>query len=621
MLTFETMKFPFLILLSAALAVPASAQNPVKMVPVKNVDPTIQFQEFEGWGVSLAWWAHVVGQFPEPARTDYLEKTFDVKKGLGLNFVRYNIGGGENPLYAAPGKNFLEFRTAVPGYLRADGTYDWNADAAQRTVLQYALGHGANRTEAFSNSPPYWMTQSGSVTGNYEGKDNIKPEFDAAFANYLATVTKHFRDEWGVKFDTLEPLNEPDGHWWKFGNHQEGAFVEPPHQNEIIKQTAQAVKNLDLNTSIAASDDSVIDDAVRTFAQYDAQTLATLSRINTHTYGGSARAQLSTLVLSADKPLWMTEYGDGDASGMQMARQINADIRGLHPVAWAYWQVVDNVDGWGFLKNPLTDITKPQYEINRKFYVMGQFSRFIRPDAKFIAVDNRDTLAAFDAQKGILTLVVTNSTDADMPVNYDLSIFSQYGATARVIRTSPTQNNAEIAATKIYRDILTTVNSPQSVTTYVVTGVKFDGQLGFDPQRFYTLTNPLTNRVLQARTDSLTEPQTVITGARATSKRAQWRIVGLGGGKYQLFNRANGLALDVTEASLQSGASVAIYPDKADEPGQSNQQWKIQSGPNETFQLVNTLSGLKLSSPNGIDAPVTQSAPANGQNWRIALVK
>ena len=383
------------------------------------------FRSFEGWGVSLAWWAHVVGQFPEPARTDYLEKTFDLEKGLGLNFVRYNIGGGENPLYQAPNKTFLEFRTAVPGYLRADGSYDWSADAAQRYVLQYALKHGVNHTEAFSNSPPYWMTQSGSVTGNYEGKDNIKPEFDAAFAKYLATVTKHFRDEWKINFDTLEPLNEPDGNWWKFGNHQEGAFVEPPHQNAIIQQTARAVKEAGLNTPIVASDDSIIDDAVRTFAQYDEQTLATLSRINTHTYGGSARAQLSTLVLGAGKPLWMTEYGDGDASGMQTARQITADIRGLHPAMWAYWQIVDNANGWGMLKNEMTDISKPQYQINRKFYVMGQFSKFIRPGARFIAVDDRDTLAAFNAKTGVLTIVVTNSTDADMPVNYDLSAFQR----------------------------------------------------------------------------------------------------------------------------------------------------------------------------------------------------
>ena len=61
------------------------------------VDPSIQYQTLQGWGTSLAWWANVVGGFPEPVRSDYIRKVFDPVEGLGLNVVRYNIGGGENP--------------------------------------------------------------------------------------------------------------------------------------------------------------------------------------------------------------------------------------------------------------------------------------------------------------------------------------------------------------------------------------------------------------------------------------------------------------------------------------------------------------------------------------------
>src|SRR5215472_18941511 len=73
------------------------------------VDPSIQYQTFGGWGTSLAWWGNVVGGFPEPARSDYIQKVFDPIDGLGLNVVRYNIGGGENPDY-----HFMEYRAAVP---------------------------------------------------------------------------------------------------------------------------------------------------------------------------------------------------------------------------------------------------------------------------------------------------------------------------------------------------------------------------------------------------------------------------------------------------------------------------------------------------------------------------
>jgi O-glycosyl hydrolase len=88
------------------------------------VDPATQFQTFEGWGTSLAWWAHVVGNWPESARSEIIDKTFDPVKGLGFNVARYNIGG-ENPLHLAPNKQFLTFRTAVPSYqpFRGQGNF------------------------------------------------------------------------------------------------------------------------------------------------------------------------------------------------------------------------------------------------------------------------------------------------------------------------------------------------------------------------------------------------------------------------------------------------------------------------------------------------------------------
>ena len=47
-----------------------------------------------------------------------------------------------------------------------DGTWDWEQDANQRWVLLQARERGASVFEAFSNSPPYWMTYSGRASGN-----------------------------------------------------------------------------------------------------------------------------------------------------------------------------------------------------------------------------------------------------------------------------------------------------------------------------------------------------------------------------------------------------------------------------------------------------------------------
>ena len=47
-----------------------------------------------------------------------------------------------------------------------DGTWDWSQDENQRWVMLQARERGACIFEAFSNSPPFWMTYSGRGSGN-----------------------------------------------------------------------------------------------------------------------------------------------------------------------------------------------------------------------------------------------------------------------------------------------------------------------------------------------------------------------------------------------------------------------------------------------------------------------
>ena len=180
------------------LILPTSAS--MRAEAVVTIDPSIRYGTWQGWGTSLAWWAKVVGGFPEPSRSDYMTKGFDPVQGLGLNIVRYNIGGGENPLYQAPNKESLSFRAAVPGYEPSRGVWDWNADANQRWVLKSAIQHGANQLEAFSNSPPWWQTVSGSVGGGHNASDNLRPDADTDFADYLTQVVQYFHESWGGDF-------------------------------------------------------------------------------------------------------------------------------------------------------------------------------------------------------------------------------------------------------------------------------------------------------------------------------------------------------------------------------------------------------------------------------------
>ena len=131
-----------------------------------KINPAVRHQTFEGWGTSLGWWANHVGGWSADARDAVVEAVVDPATGLGYNLFRYNIGGGENPTHQHMGA-FKE----MPGFEPSAGTWTWDADANQRAILQRIVERGGTGIflEAFSNSPPYWMTTSGCASGNTDG--------------------------------------------------------------------------------------------------------------------------------------------------------------------------------------------------------------------------------------------------------------------------------------------------------------------------------------------------------------------------------------------------------------------------------------------------------------------
>ncbi len=165
-----------------------------------KLNPALRQQRFEGWGTSLCWWANNVGGWAPDKRNALVDLVADPVNGLGYNVFRYNIGGGENPAHT----HMDTFRD-MPGFEQENGTFDWDVDANQRAVLLRLAERGsATIFEAFSNSPPYWMTSSGCASGNSDGSNNLKANSYDAFADYLVQVVKHYRDAFGVTFRTLE---------------------------------------------------------------------------------------------------------------------------------------------------------------------------------------------------------------------------------------------------------------------------------------------------------------------------------------------------------------------------------------------------------------------------------
>ena len=429
---------------------------------------------FDGWGTSLCWWANVCGGYAN--RNSYASLAFTTLK---LNIVRYNIGGGENPNIA----NTMEYRAQMPGFEPTNGVWNWSADAHQRWMLKQAIALGANRVVAFANSPPWWMTVSGSVTGAPGSTNNLQTGYETNFASYLATVVSNLPVLDGVHFDLVTPMNEPMGSWWTLGGRQEGCHMSADQQARMVNDLRVTLNSQNLAAGIDASEDNDEQSAINSINAYgSAQTNVAL--VTSHTYGANNPTGFRDLAARLRQPAWVSEYGDGDGTGITMARRIHDDITGAWVRAWVYWQVVDNAGGWGLLYNPLDGSGNTAITFNKKFYVMGQFSEYIRPGSRILGVDDSNSLAAYNPTNRTLVIVAVNDSTNTLTVSYNLTGFTNLPAQTSGVRTSPTENLSAISALPITNKIFTATLIPQSVTTFILNNVT-PAPLGSAPRAWY----------------------------------------------------------------------------------------------------------------------------------------
>ena len=424
-------------------------------------------QTFEGWGTSLAWFANRAGGWSDDNRVRLARALFDPEKGLGLTYARFNIGGGDDPANPKP---ILLPQNKMPGYEQSQGTYDWSADANQRWFLLKALSLGVQLTEAVSYSPPYWMTISGTTQGGNGGSSNLQQRFyghgEGSFADYLTTVTQHYRDAWDVRFRTLVPMNESAQTWWKAGDQkQEGCHFSSEEQDRLIQDTAKLLSTKGLLTTVAASDENDLDVESKELGGYSDETLRSLQQITTHTYAGTGRAELRAVAQKLNKRLSMSEWGsDPDPEGKDLATQITRDVSELGAVNWSVWQP----DWPGLLR---IDYDHEKFQYRPAYGVYENFTRFIRPGAQVLPTDDPMTLAAYDARNHRLVLVTQNWAEREETLMFSLGELSFSNGTASAYRFSSDEMKV-LGTTGIKDRVFRAVVPPHSVTTFVVSGLQ-----------------------------------------------------------------------------------------------------------------------------------------------------
>lgn len=246
--------------------------------------------------------------------------------------------------------------------------------------------------------------------------------------------------------------NEPD-----IAVTYESAFWTPTEFQVFCRDYAGAI-----GAPVMMPESFRFDPAVSNPTLNDPAAAANVAYIGGHLYGTGVRDY--PLARALGKPLWMTEYLVNDqtlSSALGTAEQITDSVTVGHMSAYIWWKTIGNANG---LLNAAGD---PQ----RRGFVMGQFSRFVRPgDVRVHVSGNTGPLAlsAFrDPVSGRFAIVAVNNTTRSETQRFDLS--GPVPSTVTPWMTSATQSLAAQSSVAVSGGSFTYELPAQSIVTFAGT--------------------------------------------------------------------------------------------------------------------------------------------------------
>jgi O-glycosyl hydrolase len=662
----------------ATAAGPAAVTHLPALVPVASSaatatvrpDPSYVDRPFEGWGTSLVWFANATGNYPPEIRDRLADLVFG-EDGLNLNIARYNIGGGnapDVPNYLRPGGAVQGWWKAPAGTTHTDKDWwnpedpaDWNlnADATQRWWVD-KIKSRITHWETFSNSPPYFQTVSGFVSGGTDSsKDQIRPETIDDFATYLVRVTRELETSHGIRVSTLDPLNEPNTTYWgtklganglPTGGGQEGAHAGPALQDAVVRAVAAKLAAEGRSTKVSAMDETNPGTFISDWTSYSDAARAAVSQLNVHTYGTSQRTAVRDIAKGEDKPLWMSEvegsWGTGQsftsmAPGLGMAQHMVDDLRELEPTAWVLWQPVEDYDNqkpggetaaglnWGEIQMPFnckatdTLATCPIYT-NTKFNTVRNLTHYIRPGDHLLKTGDTNSVAALSPKNQLKVVYVNDSTSA-RTVKLDLSEFARVedGATVTPIVTST--SGALVPGTPVaVTDSSANVEVPaQSVTTLVVNGKTAPGDTSkalIRANHVYRLQGVQSALNLATAAATGTAGVAIKTDNRANPQQL-WTLRSLGDATSSRSRYVVATATGDRLLTVVDGALRVVPGDPTADPAPAA-QWILSSTGNGQYSLINLGSRRVLdvggqATADGSAVGVWVPNAADNQLWKI----
>lgn len=371
--------------------------------PAACIDFTNLSQEIDGFGASSA--GHgLLG-------TAELDAAFknDTNKQLGLSILRVEI--------------------------RVAGESDWVNEKANATN---AKARGTKFVLATPWSPPASLkTNKNEVAGELA---------TSSYADY-ATYLKSFKTYMGSAVDIISVQNEPN------------IKVDYVSCSWNPTQIFNFVKNNggDVGVPLMIPETSYPDTGYSDPVLNDATAASHIGYIGMHLYGGQIKPY--TLAIQKQKRVWMTEHlfdpediGTMMSMGKEIMECMNAQMNGYV---------------WWYLRTPNCNLVTSSGGITNKGYVMGQFSKFVRPGAFRVnttyQIQNNVNVQAYAGEKNVI-VVLNRGTSS---VTQTFTIVSGSFANVKRTTTSNTKKLADDGAVTLTNSSFIATLDPQSITTFV----------------------------------------------------------------------------------------------------------------------------------------------------------
>jgi len=355
-----------------------------------DIDPTVTFQEMDGFGASLTESSAylIYNALPEQQRQALMIDLFDPNTGIGLSFLRQPMGSSD-------------FR--LTDYTYDDvpiGQTDYELQnfsiASDRNfiipLLLEALAINPNiKIMGSPWSAPAWMKDSEQLGyGRLADSDYVYQ----AYADYFVKYIQAYAAE-GLAIDAVTLQNEP--HYEPYG--YPGMWMDPSDQARLAICLGQRLQANNIHTKIVIWDHNWDDPGYPITVLDDPEANSYIAGTAFHGYAGGPSAQLKVVKAHPDKDIYFTECSGGGWAPI-FGDNLMWDISTLIIKAVRYyaktvakWNIAldenngPKISGGCDNCRGVVTINQSTGQVTREveYYSLGHAAKFVRPGAKRIA--------------------------------------------------------------------------------------------------------------------------------------------------------------------------------------------------------------------------------------------